>query len=68
MQLSRNLSIANMSFNAIRENKILAKISGYTVVTSVSLNTLASRPEIPAVKYILAFLTGLDKPFFQLKL
>ena len=28
------LNIANMSFNTIRENKILTKISGFTVVSS----------------------------------
>ena len=29
--LVANLNVASMSFNAIRENKILAKISGFTV-------------------------------------
>ena len=28
---SRSFSVANMSFNAICENKIIAKISGFTV-------------------------------------
>ena len=32
---SRNLNVANMSFNAIRENKILAKISGFTVTSGL---------------------------------
>ena len=32
MALSRFFNIANMSFNTIRENKILAKISDFTVV------------------------------------
>ena len=32
MPLSLIFNAANMSFNAIRENKILAKISGFTVV------------------------------------
>ena len=27
-----NFNVANMSFNAIRENKILAKISEFTVI------------------------------------
>ena len=31
MPLSRMFSVTNMSFNAIRENKIIAKISGFTV-------------------------------------
>ena len=30
--LVANFSVINMSFNAIRENKILAKISGFTVL------------------------------------
>ena len=30
--LVANLNVADMSFNAIRENKILAKISGLTVL------------------------------------
>ena len=29
--LVTNFDVANMSFNAIRENKVLAKISGFTV-------------------------------------
>ena len=33
MPLSRIFSVTNMSFNAICENKILAKISGFTVTT-----------------------------------
>ena len=32
MPKSRFLNVANMSFNAIRENKILAKISDFTVL------------------------------------
>ena len=36
MPLSKILNVANMSFNAIRENKIVAKISGFTVVHVVS--------------------------------
>ena len=32
--LVANFGVTNMSFNAIRENKILAKISGFTVITS----------------------------------
>ena len=28
---SGDLSVTNMSFNAIRENKVIAKISGFTV-------------------------------------
>ena len=32
MPKSRIFTIANMSFNAIRENKILAKISEFTVL------------------------------------
>ena len=31
MPYSRIFNATNMSFNAIRENKILAKISGFTV-------------------------------------
>ena len=31
MRWLRILNVANMSFNAIRENKILAKISEFTV-------------------------------------
>ena len=34
MPLSLNFNVANMSFNAIRENKIIAKISGFTVIFS----------------------------------
>ena len=30
--LVTNFDVANMSFNAIRENKVLAKISGFTVI------------------------------------
>ena len=37
MPKSRNAYVANMHFNAIRENKILAKISEFTVVLIVSL-------------------------------
>ena len=33
MPLSRIFNVANMSFNAIRGNKILAKISEFTVYT-----------------------------------
>ena len=36
MPLSQILNIANMSFKAIRENKILAKIYGFTVNLSAS--------------------------------
>ena len=32
MPFSRIFIVANMSFNAIRENKILAKISEFTVI------------------------------------
>ena len=35
MPKSRISNVANMPFNAIRENKILAKISGFTVMHSV---------------------------------
>ena len=33
-----------MSFNAIRENKVLAKISGFTV-SKLALKSIRSRPE-----------------------
>ena len=36
MQNSRIFNVTNMSFNTIRENKILAKISEFTVVTYLS--------------------------------
>ena len=32
MPKSRSFNVANMSFNAIRENKILSKISEFTVI------------------------------------
>ena len=32
-----NFNVTNMSFNTIRENKILAKISEFTVVTHFSI-------------------------------
>ena len=42
--LVANFSVANMSFNAIRENKILAKISGFTVVVNkISHGAVTSR-------------------------
>ena len=33
-----NFNVANMTFNAIRENKILAKISEFTVVSTLSVH------------------------------
>ena len=36
MQNSRIYNVANMSFNVIRENKILAKISEFTVASPIS--------------------------------
>ena len=37
--LVANFNVANMSFNAIRENKVLAKVSGFTVI-DLGLDTL----------------------------
>ena len=34
IHLSRNFNIANMYFNAIRENRLIAKISEFTVVVT----------------------------------
>ena len=36
MSESRTLNVVNMSFNAIRENKIIAKISEFTVIAVLS--------------------------------
>ena len=38
MPESRSLNVANMSSNAIRENKILAKISEFTVNNPLRLH------------------------------
>ena len=34
--LVTNFDVANMYFNAIRENKVIAKISGFTVASSIA--------------------------------
>ena len=34
--LVTNFDVANMSFNAIRKNKVLAKISGFTVKPQIT--------------------------------
>ena len=38
MSKSRILNVANMSFNAFRENKVIAKISKFTVYTHYHQN------------------------------
>ena len=43
-----NFSVPNMSFNAIRKNKILAKISRFTVV---GLERIACAPKIVFISY-----------------
>ena len=48
MPLSQNFNVANMSLNAIRENKILAKVSEFTVAGF----TLSSISQLNPLQYI----------------
>ena len=67
MPLSLNFNVANMSFNAIRENKIIAKISGFTVIfsTYVQYKLVLSQlsPIFPARNLEVCYL---DKTIFDL--
>ena len=47
MPLSLIFNAANMSFNAIRENKILAKISGFTVLCQTKLKGDVEKRSLP---------------------
>ena len=49
--LVANFNVANMSFNAIRENKFLAKISEFTVIAASDQCQPRSRLEMKTLKY-----------------
>ena len=62
MPKSRFLNVANMSFNAIHENKIRAKISEFTVGTICMLKKVAFGAEIFACRVIMHVFRGLLFP------